>query len=417
MPAGPNSRSTISFPSGSVDRAELGRRVRVPLGKCDRLMTGYLVGLAIAAGRSAQRLKPLAQVVDERSLLGGPMLRLTEWMADYYLCPWGQVLETVVPAGVRWQAGTRDKFFVRLAADALAKVDELNFRPSSARSSIMLAAGRKAARSGQARQGGRLHAGPDQSAAQTGPAGHAKHAAPPPRPPTEPTDAPAAHLTLNADQRRRSTRSWPRSNRARRQTVLLHGVTGSGKTEVYIQAIDEVLRYGRQAIVLVPEISLTPQTEQRFRSRFGRVAVLHSHQSDVERHRHWQQIAAGEVRVVVGARSAIFAPTPHLGLMVLDEEHEAVVQAGQRAALSRPRRGACPARLEQIPLVLGLGHAFAGKLAAGPARRLPVGLAAAAGIRAAAAGAWARSTCGSSFRIAAAAEPSAGNCTSPWTRP
>ena len=95
--------------------------------------------------------------------------------------------------------------------------------------------------------------------------------------------------------------------------MLVHGVTGSGKTEVYIQAIQEVLRFGRQAIVLVPEISLTPQTESRFRSRFGNVAVLHSHLSDAERHRHWQQIARGEVQVVVGARSAVFAPTPNLG--------------------------------------------------------------------------------------------------------
>ena len=99
-------------------------------------------------------------------------------------------------------------------------------------------------------------------------------------------------------------------------------MTGSGKTEVYIQAIEEVVRFGRQAILLVPEISLTPQTVARFRARFDRVAVLHSHMSDVERHEHWRRIATGEVEVVVGARSAIFAPTPHLGLIVLDEEHE-----------------------------------------------------------------------------------------------
>ena len=85
-------------------------------------------------------------------------------------------------------------------------------------------------------------------------------------------------------------------------------MTGSGKTEVYIQAIQEVVGYGRQAIVLVPEISLTPQTVERFRRRFGEVAVLHSHLSDAERHWHWQRIAEGEVPVVVGARSAISPP-------------------------------------------------------------------------------------------------------------
>jgi primosomal protein N' (replication factor Y) len=143
------------------------------------------------------------------------------------------------------------------------------------------------------------------------------------------------------------------THHASRTTFLLHGVTGSGKTEVYIQAIDEVLRYGRQAIVLVPEISLTPQTEQRFRSRFGRVAVLHSHQSDTERHRHWQQIAAGDLRVVVGARSAIFAPTPHLGLIVLDEEHEASFKQDSAPRYHARDVALARARLEQIPLVLG----------------------------------------------------------------
>ncbi len=118
----------------------------------------------------------------------------------------------------------------------------------------------------------------------------------------------------------------------RHRTLLIHGVTGSGKTEVYIQAIEEVVRYGRQAIVLVPEISLTPQTVERFRRRFGAVAVLHSHLSDADRHGQWQRIVSGGVQVVVGARSAIFAPTPHLGLIVLDEEHESTFKQEPRPA-------------------------------------------------------------------------------------
>ena len=94
---------------------------------------------------------------------------------------------------------------------------------------------------------------------------------------------------------------------AKYETILIHGVTGSGKTEVYIQAIEEVVSFGRQAIVLVPEISLTPQTAV-VSGPLRRVAVLHSHLSDVERHCHWRRIARGEIQVVVGARSAIFAP-------------------------------------------------------------------------------------------------------------
>ena len=110
---------------------------------------------------------------------------------------------------------------------------------------------------------------------------------------------------------------------AGRGTLLLHGVTGSGKTEVYLQAIARELEAGRGAIVMVPEIALTPQTVQRFASRFGdRVAVLHSALSDGERYDEWHRIRAGEARVVVGPRSAVWAPVRDLGLIVVDEEHE-----------------------------------------------------------------------------------------------
>jgi primosomal protein N' (replication factor Y) len=106
-------------------------------------------------------------------------------------------------------------------------------------------------------------------------------------------------------------------------TVLLHGVTGSGKTEVYLQAIEKVLNAGKEAIVLVPEISLTPQTTERFRARFGDlVSVLHSGLGDGERYDEWMKIYEGKVKIAVGARSALFAPFRKLGLIVVDEEHE-----------------------------------------------------------------------------------------------
>lgn len=108
------------------------------------------------------------------------------------------------------------------------------------------------------------------------------------------------------------------------QVFLLHGVTGSGKTEVYLQAIEECLKLGREAIVLVPEISLTPQMVERFKSRFGDwVAVLHSRLSHGERYDEWRKIQTGKVKVAIGARSAVFAPFTHLGLLIVDEEHEA----------------------------------------------------------------------------------------------
>ncbi len=158
---------------------------------------------------------------------------------------------------------------------------------------------------------------------------------------------------LNPDQEHALRAILEVMNARQQRTILIHGVTGSGKTEVYIQAIQEVIHFGRQAIVLVPEISLTPQTVERFRQRFGAVAVLHSHLSDAERHWHWQQIAEGAVSVVVGARSAIFAPTPHLGLIVLDEEHETSFK--QESVPRYHARDVAIARAvaEEIPLVLG----------------------------------------------------------------
>ncbi|MCE9544972.1 MAG: primosomal protein N' [Planctomycetia bacterium] len=171
--------------------------------------------------------------------------------------------------------------------------------------------------------------------------------------PTQPAHTAEEHLELNADQQAALTTVLNAINASRHETVLIHGITGSGKTEVYIQAIQEVVSFGRQAIVLVPEISLTPQTESRFRARFGRVAVLHSHLSDAERHWHWEQIADGQVPVIVGARSAVFAPTPHLGLIVIDEEHESSFKQ-ETAPRYRTRDVAQQrAAAEGIPLVLG----------------------------------------------------------------
>ncbi len=112
-------------------------------------------------------------------------------------------------------------------------------------------------------------------------------------------------------------------NRKRHEVFLLHGITASGKTEVYLQAIKEVLAQGRSSIILVPEISLTPQTEERFKSRFGeKVALMHSRLSASQRASQWQMIKLGQAQIVIGARSAVFAPVKNLGLIVVDEEHE-----------------------------------------------------------------------------------------------
>ncbi len=138
------------------------------------------------------------------------------------------------------------------------------------------------------------------------------------------------------------------------EVFLLHGVTGSGKTEVYLRAIDKALTQGKQAIVLVPEISLTPQMVGRFRGRFGsRVAVLHSGLSVAERYDQWRQIKAGVVQVAVGARSAIFAPFAKLGLIILDEEHENTYKQEDNPKYHAREVAIFRAKQHRCPVILG----------------------------------------------------------------
>ncbi len=137
------------------------------------------------------------------------------------------------------------------------------------------------------------------------------------------------------------------------QPFLLYGITGSGKTELYLRAIEEVVRQGKEALILVPEISLTPQTIEAFRGRCGDIAVLHSHLHTAERGKHWRRIAHGQVQVIVGARSAVFAPTRKLGLIVIDEEHESSFKQEATPRYHGRDVAVMRARLENIPIIMG----------------------------------------------------------------
>jgi primosomal protein N' (replication factor Y) len=141
--------------------------------------------------------------------------------------------------------------------------------------------------------------------------------------------------------------------RGRFDVVLLQGVTSSGKTEVYLQCIEQLRLRGKQAIVLVPEISLTPQTVRHFGSRFRRMAVLHSRLTEAERRRQWNVIRRGQADVVIGARSAIFAPLPQLGLLVIDEEHENSFKQDTTPRYHARDLGVMRARLDDALVVLG----------------------------------------------------------------
>jgi primosomal protein N' (replication factor Y) len=350
--AGQSQEFDYLVPDALSDKVEPGRRVQVPLGNGNRLLVGYCVRVGNQpVGR--RRLKPIHEVLDARSLLSPAMLRLTRWIAEHYLCDWAAVLDAVVPAGVRSSAGTRLVTLLSIDAEAVAKIDQnklpkkqkeiLKFLADSPSpitpADLAKAAGCTTAPITTMRRKGWIRSQAARISNE--------------KPTVETKTARENSLELNADQQKALQSILAALNSGKHRTILVHGVTGSGKTEVYIQAIQEVVGFGRQAIVLVPEISLTPQTVERFRGRFGAVAVLHSHLSDAERHWHWQRIAEGAVSVVVGARSAIFAPTPHLGLIVLDEEHESSFK--QETAPRYHARDVALARAEAegIPLVLG----------------------------------------------------------------
>ena len=290
-----------------------GHRVRVPFR--DRTISGTVVGFP--------RHPPSFEIRDIQAVLGveplfdEKLLDLGRWVADTWLCSWGQALDAMIPAGVKRPVKSRTIAAARAAATppGAAPKTEAQRRIFDA----LVRAGEPVVVSILL----------DRVKATKGPltslmkAGYVEilQQAPDTDAMDRDVDPGAQNLTLTREQEealktiRSAVTLSPRG-------VLLHGVTGSGKTEVYLRAIAEVVRAGRQAIVLVPEIALTPQTVARFRARFPRLAVLHSVLPESDRARAWRAIRAGEVDVVVGARSAVFAPVRSLGLIVLDEEHE-----------------------------------------------------------------------------------------------
>jgi primosomal protein N' (replication factor Y) len=348
LPDGVDKPLDYLVPESLAGEVEPGRRVRVPLGRGNRERLAYCV--AVRSGDLPQTpLKSVAGVEDPKPLLSRRMLELTKWMAERWMARWGEVLEAVLPAGVR--ARTRVRMDPLLAATGVAPARTPT--PPQARVLAAAAAGPQTA-AALAEASGASRAVISRLVklgllAETGaverPRGRGDGARETIRH-DKPTDlSPAQTAALEAIRRP--------MRESRHETIVLFGVTGSGKTEVYLQAVEETIAYGRQAIVLVPEISLTPQTCDRFRARFGTVAVLHSHLTPAERHAQWREIAAGRVNVIVGARSAVFAPAPRLGLIVIDEEHESSFKQGTAPRYHARDVAEWIAREEKVPLVLG----------------------------------------------------------------
>lgn len=340
---------TYGVPATLVDRILAGKRVLAPFGKGNKQETGYCVGLTDKPPETTS-LKSIDDVLDDQPLLSHSMLRLTRWLADYYFCGWGQVLEAVLPRAVKEKSGTR--WMVLVSAITRTDADPYTLTPKQRQTYELLLEASKPLPIEEATRLCRVGTGVLKGLIQKGWLVAKKERVQ--QWSEKAHDVPRTKsLTLNPHQQQACDRIVRAIESGASTKFLLHGVTGSGKTEIYLQSIAEVVKRGREAIVLVPEISLTPQTIERFRGRFNDIAVLHSHLSDAERHGYWQRIHRGEVQVVVGARSAVFAPCRNLGLIIIDEEHETTFKQETTPRYHARDVAFERSRLESVPVVLG----------------------------------------------------------------
>ncbi len=322
----------------------VGQLLLVPFGH--RAARGFV--LEIVDGcvdpKRPYRLKPIAEIVDPIPFFSGNLLKLVKKIAAYTASPIESVLKAAVPAAVlKPGAKTRELVYVE---------------PAFAATPVTVTARQQWLYSQVVRLGGGWLQQLCRELKTT--------------PATLRELGAKGLVTVKLRQKRRDPLAGRRIlpskplklNEAQAaaleeidsspKPVLLHGVTGSGKTEVYLQAIAKVLAAGKGAIVLVPEIALTPQTVQRFVSRFGdRVAVLHSALSDGERYDEWHRIRKGEANVVIGPRSAVFAPVANLGLIVVDEEHETSYKQDETPRYQARDVAVLRASIEGARVVLG----------------------------------------------------------------
>jgi primosomal protein N' (replication factor Y) (superfamily II helicase) len=329
-----------------------GSRVVVPFGKSTQ--TGYVVGLSERSKHG--QLKEVTSIEGKKPLLDDDMLKLARWMAEYYCAPVEKAIRAVLPGAVR-RRGSRFKnqAYVTLP-EAVDGVSPGSKKPLPAKQQAVLDVLMREHGgmflSVLTRTAG-VTASPVRALEKKGIVAIAERSM---------LRDPLANrnilrtqpLTLMPEQAEALVSVKSAVSAQNPSAILLYGVTGSGKTEVYLQAISHVLERGQGAIVLVPEIALTPQTVERFVGRFGkRIAVLHSHLSDGERHDEWHRIHDGKADIVIGARSAVFAPVANLGLIVVDEEHEPSYKQEEAPCYSARDVAVMRGHMQKCAVILG----------------------------------------------------------------
>jgi len=349
----------------------IGHRVVVPLGRGNKTTTGYVIRLKIDTDLDARKLKPIASIAPGAIELPEPLVELARWVASYYVCPLGMVFGAMLPAAVTRGTGATRRQVARLKPDAEAGSVKLSKLQQAVLDAAKLQPGWTELKH-LADLAGAKSTSPVQQLIDKGllETKHEEVVVSNLDLRAQQLAEPATRLTLGPGQQEALDRLIAAAGSF--GVHLLHGVTGSGKTEVYLRLI-EAMGVGsiRQAatgsldhsansptpgiIVLVPEIALTPQTVGRFLGRFGldSVAVLHSGLTAAQRHAQWRRIEQGKVRIVVGARSAVFAPLSNLKLIIVDEEHDNSYKQDQLPRYHARDVAIKRAHMAGIPVVLG----------------------------------------------------------------
>ncbi len=372
------------IPGALTGQVKLGSRVKVSFGS--RQTQGYVVGLAEESDRT--ELKSIESLVGDKPYIEESLIKLARWMADYYCAPVDLAVQAVLPSAVRRHtAKFKERLFVKrcdkvanglsgnYSATGLAELappKENTLGTDIWRAELHDAGLRRAPKQAAALATLREHGGSmflNELIKLSGADAAAVRALEKKglliiekeqtlrNPLLSHHVLPTQPLSLMPQQAAALDVVRQSIDTLTPAAILLHGVTGSGKTEVYLQAIAHALSQDKGAIVLVPEIALTPQTIERFRGRFGdTIAVLHSSLSDGERHDEWHRIHDGSARIAIGERSAVFAPVRRLGLIVVDEEHEHRTSRKRRPAIVRAISRSCGAALTAARWCSGPPH-------------------------------------------------------------
>lgn len=332
----------------------IGMEVNVPFGKGSRLTKGYIVGFSKTCDYDLSKVKEIESVAKNSVAIEGRMVALAAWMKDHYGGTMIQALKTVLPIKQKEKAKVKRR--VRLILDEEAgkkKLEEYLHKNQKARARLLAALLDEPVLDYElvTKKLNITHAVVSSLEEQNVAVLESEQVF---RNPVKKRELTPSEIHFTEEQENAVARFWKDYQEENYGTYLLHGVTGSGKTEVYIEMIRRVAAMGRQAIVLIPEIALTFQTVMRFCRCFGnRVSIMHSRLSAGERYDQMMRAKAGEVDVMIGPRSALFTPFPNLGLIVIDEEHENTYKSEQVPRFHARETAIARAGMEGASVVLG----------------------------------------------------------------